>query len=259
MIEKYIQKYKQYQFLFEELVKRDFKKRYVRSWLGVLWSILSPLCQLLVMRLVFTRFFGRTTPHYTIYLFSGTIIFSFFSEATQGGMTSLADNASIFTKINVPKYLFLFAKNTQSLLNFLLILLVYFFFCIIDGVTFTWNMLALIFPIVCLLVFNLGVGLVLSALYVFFKDTKYLYSIVIQMLHYFSAIFYNVNSFPPQTQKLFLLNPVYLYIRYFRMVVLEAQIPTPSYHLLMLGEAVLIFFFGIFIYKKYNLRFMFYV
>ena len=115
-----ITKAKQNQFLFEELVKRDFKKRYARTALGILWSVLNPLLQLLVMRLVFTHFFGREIPNYTTYLFSGMIIFNYFSESTREGMMSLADNSNIFTKINVPKYLFLFAKNTQSFINFVL-------------------------------------------------------------------------------------------------------------------------------------------
>ena len=101
---------KSYQFLFEELVKRDFKKKYKRTVLGMAWSVLSPLLSLLVMRLVFTQFFGRSTPHYTTFLFGGNLVFEFFSDSTNQGMTSLMDNAYIFTKVNVPKYLFLFAK-----------------------------------------------------------------------------------------------------------------------------------------------------
>ena len=90
-----IKKLKKHQFLFEELVKRDFKKKYKRTILGMLWSILSPLCMLLVMKLVFTQFFGRTTPHYTTYLFAGTLTFSFFNESTGQGMTSLMGYAAI--------------------------------------------------------------------------------------------------------------------------------------------------------------------
>ena len=109
---------KQYQFLFEELVKRDFKKKYKRTILGAGWSLLSPLLMLLVMKVVFTQFFGRTIEHYTTYLFCGNLLFMFFSESTNEGMSCLRSNASIFTKVNVPKYIFLMAKNVQMLLNF---------------------------------------------------------------------------------------------------------------------------------------------
>ena len=259
MIDKYLEKIKKNQFLFEELVKRDFKKRYSSSVLGVLWSILMPMLQLLVMRLVFTQFFGRNTPHYTTYLFCGVIVFNYFSESTREGMTSLQDNASIFTKINVPKYLFLFSKNIQTLINFLLILGVFFIFCILDHITFTWKMLMLIYPIVFLVIFNTGVGLVLSALYVFFKDMKYLWSITTMCIQYFSAVFYRIDVYSARTQKFFYLNPVFLYIRYFRKIVLEASIPQPAFHALMASEALIIFTLGVWVYKKYNLKFMFYV
>ena len=96
-----LQKMRKYQFLFEELVKRDFKKKYKRTVLGMFWSVLSPLLMLLVMSLVFTQFFGRSTPHYTIYLFSGQLVFSYFTDATNSGMSSLMDNSTIFSKINV--------------------------------------------------------------------------------------------------------------------------------------------------------------
>ena len=105
---------KERRFLFEELVKRDFKQKYKRSILGMGWSILSPLLTLLVMRLVFTQFFGRNMEHYTTYLFAGNLMFSYFRQATNGGMQSLMANANIFTKINVPKYMFLFSRNISA-------------------------------------------------------------------------------------------------------------------------------------------------
>ena len=109
---------KKYQFLFEELVKRDFKQKYKRTVLGMAWSILSPLLQLLVMSVVFTQFFGRTQAHYTIYLFCGNPVFNYFKESTSTGMFSLMSNSGIITKVNVPKYMFLLSKNVSSLLNF---------------------------------------------------------------------------------------------------------------------------------------------
>ena len=93
-------KIKEHGFLFSELVKRDFKKKYKRTYLGMLWSLISPLLTLFVLTVIFKRFFGNDTPHYTIYVFCGNIIFSFFSDATSGGMTALTANAEIFSKVN---------------------------------------------------------------------------------------------------------------------------------------------------------------
>lgn len=253
------QKLKQYQFLFEELVKRDFKKKYKRTVLGMAWSILSPLLMLLVMKLVFTQFFGRNMEHYTTYLFCGNLVFSYFSESTGQGMQSLMGNAGIFTKVNVPKYLFLFSKNVQALINFGLTLIVFFLFCILDGITFTWKFLLLLYPICTLLLFNIGVGLILSALFVFFRDIQYLWSVFTQLLMYLSAIFYTIDQYPYTVQCLFLLNPVYLHIRYFRKIVIDGEIPTIWFHLLMLAYVAVVLGIGCWMYKKYNTRFLYYV
>ena len=254
-----IEKLMRNQFLFEELVKRDFKKKYKRTVLGMVWSVLSSLLTLLVMKLVFTQFFGRTTPHFTIYLFCGNLVFSYFSESTSQGMASLMGNASIFTKVNVPKYLFLFSKNVQTLINFGLSLCVFFVFCVLDQITFTWKFILLLYPIACLVLFNIGVGLVLSALFVFFRDIQYLWSVFTMLLMYMSAIFYTIDNYSPMVQNLFLLNPVYLFIRYFRKIVIEATIPTVWFHLLMAADVAIVLGLGCWMYKKYNTRFLYYV
>ena len=255
----FFKRIRQYKFLFEELVKRDFKKKYKRTVLGMVWSVLSPLLTLLVMKLVFTQFFGRTTPHFTTYLFCGNLVFSYFSESTSQGMTSLMGNASIFTKVNVPKYLFLLSKNVQTLINFGLTLCVFLVFCVVDRITFTWKFILLAYPIICLVLFNIGVGLVLSALFVFFRDIQYLWSVFTMLLMYMSAIFYTIDKYSEEVQCLFLLNPVYLFIRYFRKIVIEATIPTVWFHLLMAADVAIVVGLGGWMYKKYNARFLYYV
>ena len=254
-----LRKLRQHRFLFEELVKRDFKKKYKRTVLGMAWSILSPLLTLLVMDLVFTQFFGRSTPHYIIYVFCGNLIFSFFSEATKGGMSTIMGNAGIFTKVNVPKYLFLLSRNIQALINFGLVLVVFFLFVAFDGLPFTWKFVCLLYPIICLILFNIGVGMILSALFVFFRDVQYLYDVFTMLLMYMSAIFYSIDGYSYEAQCAFLLNPVYLFIRYFRKIVIEATIPTVWFHLLMAADVLIVLGIGCFMYKKYNTKFLYYV
>ena len=254
-----ISKIKKHWFAFTELVKRDFKKKYKRTYLGMLWSVLSPLLTLLVMRLIFTQFFGRNMDNYTTYLFCGNIVFSFFNDATSRGMGSLMSNAGIFTKVNVPKYVFLFSTEVSALINFGLTFVVFLIFCIIDGVAITPMFLLLIFPILCLIVFNVGMGFILSALFVFFRDIQYLWGVFTQLLMYMSAIFYNVSQFPEPIQKLFLLNPVFVYIDYFRTVVLNGQVPSLLHHGLAVGYALLAFGIGALIYKTKNHKFLYYV
>lgn len=254
-----LQKIKKNQFLFEELVRRDFIKKYKRTMLGMAWSALSPLLSLLVMSVVFGRFFGGSTPHYTIYLFSGNILWSYFKESTTGGMNSLVENARIFTKINIPKYMFLLSRNVSSFINFMINICIFFVFVALDGVPFSWRFLALAYPVVCFTLFNIGMGLVLSALYVFFMDTVYLYEVFTQLLMYLSAIFYTIDGFSQKLQMIFLLNPVYIYIRCFRYIVIDGILPPLLYSGLAFIYAAGMLLLGAWVYKRWNHQFLYYV
>lgn len=252
-------RWQKYNFLFEELVKRDFKKRYKRTILGILWSMLGPLMQLFVITLVFTHFFGREMEHFTVYVFSGLLVFTFFRESTNQGMQSLMANSGIFTKIKVPKYLFLFSKNVSTLVNFGLTLAIFFLFAVIDGVPFHPRFILLIYPTITLMLFNIGVGLILSALFVFFKDVQYLYDIFTMLLMWMSAIFYPVEQFSLTVQRLFMLNPVFAYIHYIRLVVIHGVVPSITVHLLCAFYAIAAMLVGFWFYKRYNYRFLYYI
>ena len=253
------ERYLKYKFLFEELVKRDYKKRYKRTILGMVWSVLSPLLMLSVIAVTFVNFFGRTIEHYIIYLFSGQVIYSYFLEATNEGMLALVSNSSIFSKINVPKYLFLFSKNVSALINFGIILVIYFCFVAFEGISFTWQFILLLYPVICLILINVGIGLILSALFIFFKDIQYLYRLFTQVVMYGSAIFYSIDILPQNLQALFYCNPIFVCITYFRSIVLHNTVPDLWLHLLLAGYALLLFGIGCWVYKKYNYKFLYYV
>ncbi|MGN0637337.1 MAG: ABC transporter permease [Huintestinicola sp.] len=259
IINKIINTLKSNRFLLEELIKRDFKKKYKRTVLGMLWSLLSPLFMLTVMAVVFTNFFGRNINHFVTYLFCGNLVFTYFSDSTTQGMHSLYANASIFSKINVPKYLFLLSKNAASLINFLLTLVIFFIFVLCDGIAFTPKFLLLAVPIVCLVIFNLGVGMILSALFIMFRDVQYLYDIFKTALMYFSAIFYSIDTFSETMQKLFFCNPVYVYIYYFREIVLYNTIPSAGINCLCAFYALAAISIGCVVYRKLNYKFLYYV
>lgn len=254
-----LEKIKKNQFLFEELVSRDFKDKYKRTVFGMFWSVLYPILNLAVISLVMTRFFARDIPHYNTYLFCGTLVMSYYRESTVGGMYSLMANRNIITKIKIPKYMFLLSKNVSSLINFSLTLIVFLIFCGLDNIQFKINFFMLIFVMLCLVTFNIGIGLILSALYVFFKDVSYFYDVFLVLLNYLSAIFYKIDSFPLSMQRVFLCNPLYVYIHYFRVIVIDGNIPSVQYHLLCVFYAFISTWIGTWIYKKYNHRFLYYM
>lgn len=254
-----LKKLRNNRFLFTCLVKRDFALKYKRTVLGMVWSALSPLFNLLIMWLVMSNFFGSNINHYAIYLFSGQIVYSYFCDATNQGMTSLIDNAGIFTKVCVPKYLFLLSKNISSLISFVITFVLLLIFSLIDGLPITWEFLLLLYPITMLLIFNVGVGLILSALFVFFRDMQYLWGIFTQLIMWLSTIFYTIDVFPQRVQDLFMLNPVFLFISYFRSIVIDGAIPSNVIHLLIALDTAMVVGVGSWFYKRYNHQFLYYV
>lgn len=255
-----LKRFLSYRFLLEELTKRDFIQKYKRSYLGLVWSVLSPLLTFLVMWFVFTNFFGRTTPHYSIYLFAGVMMLNFFSESTSGGMVSLVSNIGIFSKLNIPKYMFILSKNISSFINFILTFLVFFIFIVFDDISlFSWKYAYLLYPISCMLFLNIGVGLIMSTLYIYFKDIQYLYQVFLRLLMYLSAVFYRVDSFPEQTQRLFNLNAVYLAIKYVRSITIDNIRPPFLDHILLLSYSFGVFLIGCIVYLRNNKKFMYHV
>ena len=249
----------QNQFLLEELVKRDFKKKYKRTVLGIFWSLLSPLMMLGVISFVFSQFFGRTIEYFVLYVLAGQIVFAYFSESTNTGMVSLLNNADIFSKINVPKFLFVLSRNVSALINFILTVVIFFCFVFAYGIEPNLLMLLIFYPIICLIIFNYGIGLILSAFYIFFRDMQYLYSLLLQIVMYGSAIFYSIDMLNKSYQVVFYFNPLYLYITFIRDVVIYNKIPELWFTALCGLYAVLALFFGLLIYKKYNYKFVYYI
>lgn len=236
-------------FLLGELIRRDFIKKYKRTTFGILWSALSPLLLLITMDIIFGTFFGRNTPHYTIYLFSGLLLFNYFSSATRGIMTTLYSNASIYSKVSVPKHYFVLSLSVARFIDFLVSLLVYFIFVAVDGIAFSGRFFLLLYPIICLYLINLGVGMFLSTVYIFFRDINYLWPIICRIIMYASAIFYDVNILPGIMRRLLTCNPLYMCIDYFRQLVIHATVPSLSYHLVLGFMAVFCLVLG---FATYN-------
>lgn len=252
------EKVKQYRFLFEELTKRDFKKKYKRTLLGVLWSIISPFLTFLVQYFVFGYIFHRLDSGFVIYLLTGTLMFNFFTNATTNGMFSMYSNGAILSKVKVPKSLFVLSSNSAATFNFLLTLIVYFAFMIFCKITFGLHLLLIIYPILCLIIFNIGMSYILSALFVFFRDMQYLYQIFTMLLMYMSAIFYEVKHFPEELRFIFNVNPIYHYISYMRQLVMQASVPSLTEHIICLSFALGMLGIGYFVHSKTEQKFVYY-
>lgn len=251
--------FERYGFLIKQLVSRDFKTKYKRSVLGILWSFLNPLFTMLVLYLVFSTLFKSSIDNYPVYLLSGLVCWNFFSEASSMCLVSITGNAALITKVYVPKIVYPLSRAISSLINFLLALVPLFAVLIITEVNFTMEFLLLLFGIVCLFLFSLGIGLFLASAMVFFRDTQFLWGVISMLWMYLTPIFYLESIIPSQWIPLYKMNPLYHIIRIFRIILIDNISPEPKAYLLCLIASLVPLVFGIITFKKAQDKFVLYI
>ena len=250
----------QYRGLLRQLVKRDLKIKYRRSFLGYLWSVLNPLMIMLVMTVVFSTMFRRNIENFPVYLLSGQVMFNFMTNSTNQGMRSILGSAALLKKTYVPKYIFTLAKVTSCLVDFLLSLGALALVMLFTGVRPTPYLLLAPLVLMQLYVFCVGVGLFLAQATVFFRDIQYIYSVITMAWMYLTPIFYPVDMLPERLQGLIkLCNPMYCYISQFRGVVLYGWMP--AWHLWAYGSlaALLSLTIGIVSFLRSQDRFILFI
>lgn len=278
-----------YRYLLQNLVQRDFKVKYRRSALGIAWSVLNPLLMSLVMAMVFGGMFKDMMPAFTkvvastgerpsflVYVLSGQLIFTFFSESTNMAMDSVYGNAPLIKKVYIPKYIFPLEKVLFSFVNllfslislFIVILLTQgtwlsgFFYEVLSGSALSKWMLLFPLPLVLLLIFNMGIGLILSSAVVFFRDIKHLYGVLVLALTYLTPIFYDADAMFANSATLgtlIKLNPLYWYVGLFRQLVVYGMPPTQMQLLATGSFAVVALLVGLAVFRKTQDDFILYI
>jgi len=249
--------------LLRELVVTDFKLRYQGSVLGYFWSLLKPLMLFAVMYLVFIHFlrFGEGIPHYAVTLLLGTVMWTFFVEATSQGMQAIVSRGDLIRKINFPKYIIVISGTISALINFILNLIVVLIFMLIDGVDFTWGAI-LFLPIILLLyIFSLSLAFGLAATFVKFRDIGHLWEVFLQALFYATPIIYPLQmviKFSPQAAQLLMLNPIAVIFQQARaqlmghanVITVDQVFTNPLWIILPFLVIGIIFVIGIWYFKK---------
>jgi len=253
--------FKKYKFLLYELISRDFKVKYKRSILGVLWSLLYPIMTMTVMALVFSNVFKFSTPgvNYLVYLLTGLVMFNYFNEASNLAMSSVVANFGLINKIYIPKYIFPISKCLFVGINFLLTLIPLYAIIFITGTPLNIYHLLLPYAFICLFIFTLGMGLILSAVSVFLRDMFYIYGIVMTLWMYLTPIMYDINMISQELQVFFKLNPLYHYINFARRIILYNEIPTPFTFAVCAITSLAVLVIGIIVFKKNQDKFIYYI
>lgn len=217
----HIQNFKKFQPLLQELVARDIKIKYRRSALGVLWTLLNPLCMMIVLSVVFSNLFKFDVENFPLYLLSGQVIFTFFSDSTTSSMSAIINNSSLIKKIYVPKYLFVLSRIFSSFINLMASFTALLLVMVATRAELHWTVLLVPIPLFLLVTFCLGIGLILSAITVKFRDIMHLYSVFTTALMYLTPVIYPLSILPGWLLPIVRLNPITNILLMFRDVMIN--------------------------------------
>jgi ABC-2 type transport system permease protein len=248
--------------ILKQLVGRDFKLKYRRSVLGVVWSVLNPLLMMVVMAAVFStmmRFSSDSIPSYPLYIILGNVTFSLMSDSSTQGMWSIIQASSLLKKVRIKRWIFPLEKVVFAIVNFAFSFGAVLLVMLAVGVYPTWT--ALMVPVFLLFLgmFCVGLSMLLSAVSVFFRDVTHLWSVVLTAWTYATPLFYPVEILPDWMLVVEKFNPMYHYVTYFRDIVMWNTLPSGEEHLICLAMAVITLAVGFFVFKKLQRKFILYI
>ena len=250
---------RRYRFLTKMLVKRDFKTKYQGSVLGALWSFLNPLLTMFVYMIVFSLIFRSNIEYFPAYLLTGIVLFNFFSESTTLGMNSIVANRSLITKVYMPKMIYPFSRVLSSAVNLLISFIPMFIVMLLTGVPFHRSLLLLPLVVIFLVAFCLGMTLMLSALIVFFRDTQFLWGVLVTVWNFLTPIFYPETIIPEAFRTLYHLNPLYQIVYFMRCITVGGVSPTPLTYLYCFLAGFVPLAIGLIVFRRCQDRFVIYL
>lgn len=260
-MKQFIDNFRKYFYLLGQLVKKNIKLRYRRSYLGMLWTLIEPLLTMIVLSVVFGGLLGRNSNDaafdgvpFPVYVLTGRLLYSFFSSATNSAMKSIRSNGAMIKKVYVPKYIYplsgILANFIIFLISLVVLLGVMVFFLSTGAYRAPINayMFASIVPLINLFILSMGIGMILATLCVFFRDIEYLWSVMLMLIMYCCAIFYYVDKMSAGTQRLVKLNPLFGVIHNFRRTFfgqpfdMALLLYTTVFALVTLGVGMVVFY-----------------
>lgn len=248
-----------YRFLIWNMVVRDLKIRYKRSVLGFIWVTLNPLLQMAVLYVVFSQVFRFGVQHFAIYLLGGIMVWGMFGQGSATAMAQLIGNASILQKLYVPPATFVTAAIGSALVNLMFSLAPFVAITLLGGIYPSVIWLYALVPVLQVTVFTFGIGLILAALYVFFRDVSEIYQVLLSVFYYATPIFYPVQALPEPIRSLERYNPMYLYIASFRDAIMYGTVPSLSQIAGSSLMAVGVLLIGWVVFTRVEKRFVYYL
>ncbi len=246
----YIRNFVKFRPLLSELVARDIKIKYRRSVLGVLWTLLNPLCMMIILSIVFSSIFKFDVENFPLYVLSGQVIFNFFNDSTTSSMSAIISSASLIKKVYVPKYLFVLSRVMSSFINLMASFTALLLVMVATRAELHWTVFLSVIPLAMVVLFSFGVGMFLAAITVRFRDVIHLYSVFTTGLLYLTPVIYPMAALPDMVKTIVMINPLTNYLLMFRDVMFNNTLPSVFSLLLGIAEAALALALGLYVFYK---------
>jgi ABC-2 type transport system permease protein len=242
-------------FIFFNLVSK-LKIQYQRSYLGLFWTILTPLMSLAILSLVFGHIIGRNIPNYHVYLFSGMVPFTFFQQTVLVGGVSLIVNEASAKSSNIPLIIYPINELCFQLINMLFSLIGVFVILLFLGIEVSYHIILLPVYIIIWAIFSFGVSLVSMTLITYLRDFEHFFSVIFRGLYFMSPII----LFPEMLGEykfIMIFNPITYFINFFRSSFYSGTFPDPKTWIITSVFTLLAIVLGYIVYKKFEIKYIF--
>ncbi len=240
---------REYFYALWELTKRELRRKYARSYLGILWSSLYPFLRMLLVVFMFTRIFDKGIDRYPAYYFTGYLIFEFFNVSSCTAVTTLCDNKDLLIKTRLTRKTFVISRVNTAFINFLLGCIPFIGVLIYFKAHFSWASFLIIIDMFFLYLFVLGMSYIVSIGYVHFKDLKKIYIQVVNLWRFFVALFYSIEWMSPSVRKIIEANPMYAFIKVGRDCLIYGQVSDRRYFMEIIIYSLFVYIIGSLIFE----------
>jgi len=243
------------QFIYSS-IRHDLVHRFAASKLGGLWSIFNPLSQVLIYALILSNVLHSKLPNieskyaYTIYLMAGLLGWNLFNDIFTRSIGLFVDNANLLKKVNFPRIVLPVILTSSCVINNILLFIVMEIIFLILGHTVSLQVLWLIPLTLSLVLLATGLGLVFGIMNVFVRDISQLIPIILQVWFWLTPIVYPISIIPAKYHYLVELNPIYFIIDGYHNVIVYNKPPVIAPMFTLMGAALLIVFFGLFLFRR---------
>ncbi|MBK5528325.1 ABC transporter permease [Pseudomonas sp. TH06] len=242
----------QYKLVLKQLIWQQLTIRYRRTALGFFWTLLNPLLTMIVTSVVFSMIMRWPLKTFAIFLFSGLVPFTLFSNCIGQGMQALLNNESLIKKIHIPKQIFVISISVSLLVDAIFSTICLFIIALAIGAPFTASLFILPINFLLLFCFAVGLTLALSIATVSFRDLPNIVGVILQALYYLTPIIYPLTFVPEAYKWIFALNPLTLFVEIFRLPIYEGNIASLDVYAKVIALALLSMAFGVYTFKKHD-------